>query len=245
LDGWHRPGENEAANRHDFAACLAEANAAAVDLLEPSFSDDNLPFGGDPGLFCCWPARDLRSRQPVPVKHRRGPLAQLSRTQGLQAIVTRQEDAAPRGGGPIDARDRVPAVACRRTCRHVILRRSGAYSRSKPRRNTRSPKAGASMETKRRNVTSSPVNCASSPRSLGPTEATACPSPSSPPKGTAHSWKRCGGSAPTADAASSPLPADRRGSRRLRACVVAAGNARGAPPKKGAPLRISADRRRG
>jgi hypothetical protein len=48
LDGWHRPGENEAANRHDFAACLAEANAAAVDLLEPSFSDDNLPFGGDP-----------------------------------------------------------------------------------------------------------------------------------------------------------------------------------------------------
>jgi hypothetical protein len=41
------------------------------------------------------------------------------------------------------------------------------------------------LETKRRNVASSPVNCASSPRSLGPTEATACPSPSSSTKGTA------------------------------------------------------------
>jgi hypothetical protein len=144
LDGWHRPGENEAANRHDFAACLAEANAAAVDLLSRVSRTTTCPSAATLGLFCCWPARDLRSRQPVPVKHRRGPLAQLSRTQGLQAIVTRQEDAAPRGGGPIDARDRVPAVACRRTCRHVTLRRSGAYSRSKPRRNTRSPKAGAS-----------------------------------------------------------------------------------------------------
>jgi hypothetical protein len=52
LGGWHRPGESDAANRHDFEVCTAEASdAAANSPHEPSLSDDNLPFGSDPSSY--------------------------------------------------------------------------------------------------------------------------------------------------------------------------------------------------
>src|SRR5258708_36423931 len=52
LDGWRRPGENEAVNRHDFETCLAEASAvAAAEPHKPGLSDDDLPFGNNPESY--------------------------------------------------------------------------------------------------------------------------------------------------------------------------------------------------